>query len=1562
MSRARSILEKAASLGIVIYLEDGKLKYKVKKGDFPTGLKSQLIQYKEDIIQALESVHQSHTSLLPDIIPRGQKTDIPLSYAQRRLWFIDKIGEGSLEYNSSGVFSIEGKLNDIAFEQSLKSLIDRHESLRTCFREFGGEPFQVISDEYDLPLSVHDFTQLTELEALTETQALAHQEAQTPFRLDEGLMIRVRAIKQPQGCTTVLYTLHHIASDGWSQAILQNELHQLYMAYSKGKQNPLPPLPVQYADYALWQRGWLTGDKLEQELSYWRGQLQGAPATHSLPLDKTRPARQIIEGESITQSLSTSLSNNIRTVCEQRGITLFMLLQTIFSLLVSKYSNENDIVIGSPSSGRTHKTLEGLVGFFVNSLLIRTRINPQQSVSQLLEQNKRTILDAYQHQNLPFEMIVEDLRPDRNLGYNSLFQISFVVESFAGRLSTEDVNSTTQRGEELSSASNRGVHFDLELYVYDNKDSLSFRWIYNKKLFKEQTIASMAANFSVLVTDVTDTLLKQEDTLVSKLKWITEEQLTAISAYSQPTSDCAINVSCIHSLFEQQAARVPNDLALVYGSTTLSYQMLNQQANQLAHYLLASGVSPDKPVALCIRRCIDMIVAVLAILKSGGCYVPLDPNLPKERLELMIKDSGAHLVLTTEDARVKVMFADVRHVCLDEEQIRQQIEACSKINIDPKKLVLSSQNIAYVLYTSGSTGTPKGVMVTHSNVINYLMDSNENLHGELVGSVMSSALSFDATVGALFSPLCVGKTIELLIEDDRLIERLTEYINHPQAAFLFKLAPAHLQGLLNNGKLLSSHTKHVFIVGGERLPQSLVRKFQAILPGSVIINEYGPTETTVGCSTFNLLDTTENHQDLIDVPIGSALLNTQLYVLNNDMQPVPIGVTGELYIAGKGVSRGYHRQAALTAEKFLPNPFSKDASSRLYKTGDLVRWLPDGNLDFVSRIDSQVKIRGFRVELGEIETHLINHPALSNALVIVDNRDSKESNLIAFVCPGEQFLEGEARTYNETNIAQWSRVFDGQYNDFSDVEDVESNFVGWNCSFTGKPIELTQMQEWLDGTMQRIRSLSPGNILEIGCGAGLLLYRYAGYCKAVHALDISSVALRGIQRRIEERQWKHIVLEQGDALSTRHLAGRGFDTAVINSVTQYFPNNLYLDQVIEGLLQCVCDGGKIFLGDIRNLDLFTAFAAAVEKSRLNKSTPISTFKARVQRRIRQEKELLISPSYFIALQDTFPQISRVDIHVKRGIGDNEMLKYRYDVVLHKSEPPPQQTLADQTTWFEYSALSQIEQLLDTCTVKCFGVSGVPNPRITEDVELAEGLSFWQDQRSIFPDVKAGELDKQAYVSINALESILKKAEIKGLHCGITWSQNRLDSLDLLFSSTPDFTVQARHSYTQTYQVNYPQIESVSSTLAPELTHYLSQYLPHYMVPNIYIALEKLPLTVRGKIDRRALPLPEESDLHKEDYVAPTSDIEKSLCRMWQNMLRLEQIGINDNFFALGGHSLLATRLISGIREEFKIELSLRALFECATVAALAHHIIREILAQSPVEDGDLDEDFEEVLE
>jgi len=1558
---ARRILEHAASLGVVVYLEEGKLKYKAKKGELPASLKVELAQHKREIMQVLATGNRSYASPLPEISPCDRTQDIPLSYAQLRLWFMDKIGEGSLEYNSSGVFSLAGgPLNEAAFKQALNSFIERHEALRTCFREVDGEPSQIISDAIDLPLSIHDFSQLADVDAFSGTQALAHEEAQTPFQLDGGLMIRVKAIKQPQGCTTVLYTLHHIASDGWSQAILQNELLQLYVAYCEGKPNPLPSLPIQYADYSVWKRGWLNGERLEQELGYWRKQLAGVPATHNLPLDKTRPTRQVFEGESICQTLGASLSSNIRAACGQRGVTLFMLLQTAFALLVSKYSNERDIVIGSPISGRTHTALEGLVGFFVNSLVLRTSVDPQQTFAHLLEQNKKMILDAYQHQNLPFEMLVEEMRPDRNLGYNSLFQIAFVVESFSGRLSTHEVDAEAGGGEGLSSASNRSIHFDLELYVYDGNDSLTLRWIYNKKIFTEQSTASMAGNFSALVAGAVDCLLSHRDTAIGKLKWVSDGQLETIATYSQPTPGTDVNVDYVHTLFEQQVEKAPEALALVYNNTKVSYQTLNQRANQLSRYLSASGVSPDKPVALCVRRSIEMIVAVLAILKAGGCYVPLDPSLPKERLALMIKDSGTTVLLTTQDACANVIFDGVKHVYLDEERTRQQIGCYPDANIGSTSIGLSDRNLAYVLYTSGSTGVPKGVMVTHRNVVNYLMDANLHLHDGLFGSVMSSALSFDATVGSLFSPLCMGKAIELAIEDGRLIERLTEYINHPNAKFLFKLAPAHIQGLLANGKLISSHAKHVFIIGGERLPQSLLKKWCAILPDSVIVNEYGPTETTVGCSTFTLHSAAEMHQDLIDVSIGTPTMNTQLYVLSDDMQPVPVGVTGEIYIAGEGVSRGYHRHPALTAERFLPNPFSEGASSRLYKTGDLVRWLPDGNLDFVNRIDNQVKIRGFRVELGEIEAHLRDNPVLSNALVVVDPRDSKERSLIAYVCPTEQFLEDKARAYNDKNIAQWSTVFDGQYTDFSEAEDVERNFVGWTSSYTGKPIEQSQMQEWLDGTMRRIASLSPKNILEIGCGSGLLLYRYADYCQTAHALDISAVALRGIQNRIEQLQWKHIVLEQGDALTTGHLAGRNFDTVIINSVAQYFPNKLYLDQVIEGLLPCICDGGKVLFGDVRSLDLFTASAAAIEKSRINKSTPINTFKSRVQRRIRLEKELLISPSYFVELKNRFPQIGRVDIHVKRGVGDNEMLRYRYDVVLHKSQQT-QQACTKQPEWFEFSDLLQLEHILDTCTADCFGVSGVHNPRIAADVELANGLSYWQDTRSIFPDAKVGELERQAYVAIEALESLLKTAEAKGLYCGITWSQRQPDKLDLIFSRAPDFPVQARHSYAQSYVANYPQIESISTTLAPELSAYLGQFLPHYMVPSVYLALERLPLTVRGKIDRPALPLPEESDLQKEDYAAPTSEIERSLCRIWQDILKLEQIGINDNFFALGGHSLLATRLISEIRQEFEVEISLRALFEHATIAALAHQLTREMLTLSPDGMADVDEDFEEVL-
>lgn len=1492
---------------------------------------------------------ESHDFVLPPVKAVSRNQVLPLSYAQQRLWFVDLLGEGSVEYNMSGRFILDGAFNRKAFSRALNSLLDRHEVLRTHFVMVEGEANQVIANRCELPFTLHDLSEMSVEQQQQQAIKLMQDEVKVPFDLGKDLMLRVVVLKFSETKYLVVYTIHHIAGDGWSLTILNDELLALYDAYCDQKDNPLEPLDIQYVDYAIWQRDWLKGQVLEKQLDYWRNQLAGIPQVHKLPLDKARPTEQLYEGRAFSQIIDKEITSQIKKLCNQFGVTLYMFLETAFAVLIGRYSQEQDIVLGSPIAGRTHKDIEKLIGFFVNTLVVRTKLSGNLTFSQLLEKNKQTILDAYANQHIPFEMLVEEVRPERNMSYSSLFQILFVVQNNESEAPGLEVESGHHTNRSDFTPRDVNIRFDLALHVAELNPELLVSWSYRDSLFEDETVARMATNFNVLLESIIDGVLKLEKELpIEQLNIISDEERNTLLVDWNDTYHEYNQTLCVHELFEQQVERTPDNIAVIYEDKKLSYRELNQQANCLAHFLIEKGVKPDSVVALSLNHSLETMVGLLGVLKSGAGYVPLEPSCPASRMAYMLDDCGAKILITQSGQIEGLSDEKFQIIYLDDKNVKNELSRYLDSNPQDKDRKLTSSNLAYVIYTSGSTGKPKGVMINHNSVCNFLNCAERLfLTDKIKGSIVSSPITFDATVQSLYLPLITGRSTEFLKEGDELLSTLADYLIDDEESLLFKITPTHLKAVSSHSFITKNPSvEHVIVVAGEQLTKDTLQQWkQEILPNAHFINEYGPTEGTVGSCIFAVPDAYDFSTNGPGVPIGKPLDNVKFYVLGQHRELQPVGVCGELYIGGDGLAREYLNRPQLTDSRFINHSFSTEPTDLLYRTGDLVRWLPDGNLEFVGRVDDQVKIRGFRIELGEIEGILNSQQSLNSSVVIVNKKD-QDSQLVAYVCPSTKYLTEFSHSYNQEHLDRWTLVNDDKYADTSNnITEVESNFFGWNSSYTDKPIALEQMEEWLSGIMQRIHKLNPKRLLEIGCGQGLLLYRYAETCEAVYASDISSVALSGIQKELDGRGWGHVTLEHGDALSIDKFNGAAFDTVVINSVVQYFPNRLYLQQMLDGLLSRIDDGGKILVGDVRNLDLFTAHLAAIEKSHLGESTPVSLIANRVQRRIQQEPELLISPSFFAQLADNHPEIDQVDILVKRGVADNELLRYRYDVVITKKlKKATENKVTSEVSpliWNEFKSTQSVLDMLQQNNLDAFGVYAVPNARIEEDIALSTGFGEWESERLVYPQKQVGSLNEAAITQIIALESLLSSAEKEGYYCAVTWSQDKLDHLDLIFSRDEIPEIQARSPYVISYLTNHPQMASVGHDLSRELKQKLELCLPDYMVPSVYIVMENLPMTTSGKIDKRALPLPEEGDLQKNSYVAPRSESEQQLAELWQQLLNIEQVGINDNFFALGGHSLLATRLVSLIRQSFRVELPLRSLFDSPTIAELSERLATE---------------------
>ncbi|PHM30296.1 non-ribosomal peptide synthetase [Xenorhabdus innexi] len=1538
MKSAVQIINEALSQGITLFVADNRLQYETHRDSIPSELLSEWKLYKQELINFLNQVNseEEHGAHWLQDIPRdGHAEHYPLSFAQQRLWFIDQLNGGSPQYNCTGDFRLREPMNIKAFEAAIKALLERHEVLRTHFTIIDNEPRQLIVTEYDLPITYHDLSALAATERNNQVKQLGKAEGKQIFNLHTDLMLRVRLIKLAEDDYTILYTIHHIACDGWSIPIFFSELLTLYRAYCQGEENPLSPLKIQYTDYARWQRNWLQGDTLNKQQIYWQNQLAGISPLHRVPLDNPRPEKQNFEGRLHTQRISVNLTEKIRTLCAKHKVTLFMFLETAFAVLLSRYSNEKDILVGTAIAGRQHPDIEPLIGFFVNSLVIRTDLSGQPTFSELLKQNSRTILDAYEHQDLPFEMLVESIRPERNLNHNPIFQILFVVQN-------NQQETTLEQGNVITFEKNAfmATRFDLEVHVCEEENELSILWTADTSLFNSATIERLIANYTTLLTSIVEAMNTHsvnKEMSVHKLPLVApDEEYTLLYGFNDLQQNAPqenyLQACCFHELFEEQAAKNPEKTALVFGDEALSYQSVNAQANQLAHYLIEQGIQPDVLVAICLPRSLQAVITLLGILKAGGAYVPLDASYPQARLQYMLEHSGAEFILTETSLVGKLPISQQCVICLDTETVQSCIQSLPIDNIVHRPIPLTENHLAYVIYTSGSTGRPKGAMLEHKGWVN-LAKAQASLFGADadIRGLQFASWSFDAAVLEMAMTLAYGATLYLISEKHRRLpewlDELVEKNNITHAVLPPALLP-HLD--FNKWRTVST-----LLLAGEAVAPHIVEQWSQ---GRKLFNVYGPTECT-SIVTSALLTVDKR------VTIGKPLPNTVMRILNSEGDLVPLGAVGELHIGGIQLARGYRNAPELTEKQFIRDPFSTDPTDRLYRTGDLVRWTPEGELEFIGRLDSQIKIRSHRIELAEIEAVLAGQEILSNAVVIVDRQDSEDKKLIAYVCPGSDWLAEKAAAFNVDYLESWTEIFDNQYRqeltenitaDVIDKSEDDSDFSGWMNSYTEQPIALEQMEEWRAGTMQRINSLQPRRLLEIGCGSGLLLYRYAEQCESVLATDISAEILARHRRILQQRGWSHVELRRGDALNLGTIMPDQFDTVVINSVVQYFPNIQYLEKVITQLLPMVEAGGKILLGDIRNLDLLTAHVTAVEKNRLNgQHISAGTLANRIQRRLQQEKEFLLSPTYFVQLPTRYPEISRVDILVKRGIGDNEMLRYRYEVILYKCGKNTELCCDSSINWCDFNSLKALRNMLETGEFETFGVSGVPNARIKDDFDLAEGLRHWSSNQIVFPSENAGGFSPEAAEQVAALESLLQYAEQCGYQCELTWSQQQPDLLDVIFSKGELPQIQSRSDYNQTHLANYPQLPAIGGELAELLGAALEKQLPDYMIPSLYIPLERIPLNLNNKVDKKALPVPDESDLHRQMYIAPRDAIEEKLCELWQKHLKIKQISVYDHFFSLGGHSLLAVKIAASIRNTLANNFSMHQLFANPTIAQIA---------------------------
>ena len=913
----------------------------------------------------------------PANAPQGDAYVFPMSYSQQQLWVVAQLQRGNAAYNIALDIRLQGPLDVSALQTSLDEIVRRHESLRTVFRLENGQPSQVVLPALPLPIAQTDLRSLEPEAREAECKNIASNDARQPFQLSTGPMVRARLVDCGENDHTLLLIFHHIVFDRASIDVLLRDFTALYSSLHRGEAPVLPDLPIQYADYSVWQRQTLQGTVVDAELDYWKNQLAGAPDSFELPLDRPRGAERNFRGEWMAESFPRDLLDSLEQLAQQEGASLFAALLASFDTILFRYTGQEDVVVGSTTPGRRQKATQDLIGTFLNPLVLRLDLSGDPSFRELLRRARKVVEEAGEHQDLPFERIVEELRLEHDPSRNPLFQVMLLFQELAEGAGEADGLKLTWTG-----VQNHTAKFDLTAYAEPREEGLFVGFEYNAGVFEASTIHRLLGHYRTLL----EAIVASPDTRISEISILGDAERNQLLFELNGTAvDFPEKESALHQLIERQVERTPDSVAVEFEAQTLTYRQLNSRANQLAHFLRKQGAGPDVLVGVSLDRSLDMVVALLGVLKAGAAYVPLDPTYPADRLAFMVEDSGLKVLLTQESLLPLWSGSPAQLVALDRDR--------SAITAEPAEdpaVALRPDNLAYVIYTSGSTGRPKGVQIPHRAVVNFVLSMQSKPGFSAADNLLAvTTISFDIAGLEIHVPLSVGARIVLASRQSAMDGKTLAQLIEAHRITVLQATPVTWRLLVESGWQGKSDLK--VLCGGEAFPHDLA---DALLSRSASVwNMYGPTETTIW-STCERVRPSNG-----PVLIGQPIANTQTYILDSGLQVVPMNVVGELYIGGDGLARGYLNRPELTAERFISHPFL--LGDRLYRTGDLARVLTTGQIECLGRVDHQVKIRGFRIELGEIETAIADFPAVRQSVVVAREDAPGDKRLVAYVVPSD---------------------------------------------------------------------------------------------------------------------------------------------------------------------------------------------------------------------------------------------------------------------------------------------------------------------------------------------------------------------------------------------------------------------------------------------------------------------------------------------------------------------------------------------------------------------------------
>lgn len=1298
----------------------------------------------------------------------------------------------------------------------------------------------------------------------------------------------------------------------------------------------------------------------QRQIEIWKRKLERIPQNLSLPNDRTRGDCTVHPIRSVHLAIADAVSTQLQQLADRCQCSTLSVLVCGLAIVLWRWSTQEEFLIGARLSRRVSIGRERKADALASQVVLHIAINKQCSAEQFIHEIDAVVKEAYANSVVSFEEVIHYGKTERGMDFRPIIQVELDVDEWCE--STSDDSQPKSLGTALGPSATDVAQLDLLFTLRREAVGITGTLSYAEDLYTQATMNRLVDQFTTVMQVIADRPL----TSVDRISMVSERELELVLERFNDTDVNYHEQSLIHTLIEEQVRRSPEAIAVTSGSDCLTYVELNRESNRLARFLRLKGMGPEHLIAICAERSLDMVIGLLAILKSGAAYVPLDPEYPPERLSYMVCDAGAALLLTQEKLRKSLPVTDAKIVELDGHKASWASLAAD--DLDAREVGLHPRNLAYVIYTSGSTGAPKGAMNEHHGVVNRLLWMQQQYNLAPADRVLQKTpFSFDVSVWEFFWTLMRGARLIMARprghQDPAYLRNLIDEAGVTRLHFV----PSMLQLFLDQYEEGTCGSLRQIVCSGEELSVALAQKCSRSLPSAHLSNLYGPTEAAVDVTSWEF-----SPSDSCDrVPIGRPISNVRVYVLDADWHPAPVRVADEIYLGGVGVGRGYFRRPELTASRFVPDPFSTTIGSRLYKTGDLGRWRADGAIEYLGRNDQQIKLRGFRIELGEIESHILRSGVIRDAVVSIRGQQAEDKRLVAYIVPGKQsqsFPDVEHSDPKEL-VRQWQSIYDNSYS--IGTTSTAPDFAGWNSSYTGLPIPLGEMQGWLQSTIDRIGELLPRRVLEVGCGVGLLVEKLAGRCQLYHATDISQVAVAKLRDWLTAQPLlQHVAVFHRQAIDLEGMSDEPYDTIILNSVTQHFPDVNYLLSFIEKAIERIAENGQIFIGDVRNLDLQTLLHSSVQLAKASGSLSTQQLQQRIRKAQSEEKQLVLSPEFFRQLPTRFGRISDVDVELKRGEYVNELSTFRYDVVLHVGRRK-RSTSAEVCGRYESAeSVSQIARQLQERKAAALGLSGVPNSRLAHAravvFEIGRGHQRVEGIREALQDHTNMGHDPEFFWTLG---------KQYGYETQVAWSDvpSRSDgNFDVLFvdptrstvseGAIRQATVLQSPDISLANYANDPSAPERKQQLAWRIREYLRSRVPDYMIPSAFVVLDTMPLTPNGKVDRRAL-----ADLETDvavgasrEYEAPNGPIEERLAEIWQQLLGIERVSRNDNFFELGGNSLQVIKMVNELRTS-GVDADVRGVFQCKTIAALGKSLTVSSNSRTQDSTSEIPPDSEEIL-